>query len=50
MNAYQTEPFCIAFVFLIVVFFIDYYFAGVSNKHCLLSFFFHCHLKQYSGA
>ena len=28
-----------AFVFSIVVFFIDHYCAGVSNKHCLLSFF-----------
>ena len=27
-----------AFVFVIVVFFIDHYCAGVSNKHCL-SFF-----------
>ena len=33
------QPFCMAFVFSIVVFFIDYYCAGVCNKHCLLSFF-----------
>ena len=37
-----------AFVFLIIVFFIDQYSVcvcgggGVSNKHCLLSFFFCC--------
>ena len=38
-----------AFVFLIIVFFIDHYCArvGVSNKYCLLSFF-HC-FRSYHG-
>ena len=34
--------FCMAFVFLKLIFFIDHYYAGVSDKRCLLSFF---HLK-----
>ena len=42
VTAYQTKPFCMAFVFLIVlVFFIGHYCAGVSNKLCLLSFLAH---------
>ena len=33
-----------AFVFSVIVFFIDHYYAGVSTKHCLLSFFhWFCH-------
>ena len=28
MTAYQAKPFCMAFVFLIVVFFIDHYCVG----------------------
>ena len=28
MTAYQTKPFCMGFVFLIVVFFSDHYCAG----------------------
>ena len=36
VTAYQT--FCMAFVFLIVVLFIDHC-AGLSNKHYLLSLF-----------
>ena len=39
VTAYQTQPFCMTFVCSIVVFFIDYYCAGVCNKHCLLSVF-----------
>ena len=40
VTAYLTKPFCMAFVFLIVVFVIDQYCLGVSNyKHCMLSFF-----------
>ena len=45
VTAYQTQPFCMAFVFSIVVFFIDHYCAGVSNKHCL-SFFSLCLEKK----
>ena len=45
MTAYRTKQVCMAFVFIIVVLFIDHYCAGgvgggggSSNKHCLLSF------------
>ena len=41
----KVTPFNLAilygFVFAIVVFFIDNYCAGVSNKHCLFQFSFH---------
>ena len=40
ITAYQACLFCMAFVFLILVFFIDHYCVGVSNEHCTLSFFF----------
>ena len=50
MTAYLTNSFCMAFVFLIhVVSFIDHYCVGVSNKHCLLSFFFHFDLLPLQG-
>ena len=44
MTVYQTKPFSMAFVFWILVFFIDNNCAGGvggggSNKHCLMSFF-----------
>ena len=40
-----------AFVFSIVVFFIDHYCAGVSNKHCLFQFSFqpNCLSLKWSG-
>ena len=42
LTAYETlKPICMSFVFSAVVIFIDHYCAGVSNEHCLLSFF-HC--------
>ena len=48
ITAYQACLFCMAFVFLILVFFIDHYCVGVSNKHCALSFFFHFTCGQHS--
>ena len=45
-NFWQSD--CLSnFVFSIVVFFIDHYCAGVSNKHCLLSFFSSLKLCNY---
>ena len=38
--AYLTKPFFYLLCILKVVFFIDRHCAGVSDKHCLLSFFF----------
>ena len=35
----ETMILCIHNILLIVVFFVDHYCAGISNKHCLLSFF-----------
>ena len=39
VTAYQTHPFCMAFVFLIVVFFIDHYCAGGYLISIAYSFF-----------
>ena len=46
MTAYQTWPFCMAFVFLIVAFFIDYYCAGVSYMHACLIVLFYLHMSR----
>ena len=39
VTAYQTEPFCMAIVYSIVVFFIDHYCAGCILSALLVPFF-----------